>query len=106
MGLIQSDTMSKEEIEHLIFIKKNCDINKTNIKIIKNMFIQEWNLLCRKWNDGKIRGYHFNYCTYIIKYLDDNYLNQIYNQLIDKWNYGHIKGYDFNLITNYLKKIE
>lgn len=104
MGLLLSNTQSNEEIQHYTFIKEECNMNKKNKQNIKNIFIREWNIVCNKWNLGTIRGYDFNCCTYIIKYMDDEYLFIIYNKMVKKWNNGTINGNDLSLITYYLRK--
>ena len=69
------------------------------------MFLKEFNIMCVKWNAGKLYGYHFNTCSHIINYLDDKHLFAIYHGLINKWNNGQINGCDFDLLNNYLNKI-
>ena len=80
MGLLFSNLPS----ENLIFVKNECEINVKNKQFLINMFSKEFNIMCVKWNHGKLYGYHFNACSHIINYLDDKYLFVIYDRLINK----------------------
>lgn len=104
MGLHFSSNKKLYDINHLTDVKNKCEINKSNQKILLKIFKNEFNILIKIWNDGKIHGYHFEPLTYVMKYIDDKQLFIIYNTFIQKWNSGILNSNDFNIITEYLNK--